>query len=107
MYFQNTTYGINLIATKVKDDKLYCQFSRQADLDITDPNNKNKSMEFNINEKPFYIIMATGPISNGNISYHSEKKVSSKTIDFTLYNEYLIKAYAGCGDVKGGFPKMS
>ena len=51
--------------------------------------------------------MATGPISNGNISYHSEKKVSSKTIDFTLYNEYLIKAYAGCADVKGGFSKMS
>ena len=94
-----------MIATKVKDDKLYCQFSRQADLDIADPNNKNKSMEFNINEKPFYIMMATGPISNGNISHHSEyPQVSSKTTDFTLYNEYLIKAYAGCGDVKGGFP---
>ena len=100
---QNTSFGVNLISTKAKDDKIYCKFSRHAHLDIEVPNSPNNSVEFDLNTMPFYLMIAEGPISddNGLIKYHTNKSISSGNIDFSLYNSHLIEVYSGCGDQKG------
>ena len=81
-------------------------------------------MEFNLNKTPFHVLMATGPVSNGAISYHTGgrfiskdaygKRKTSKDLtipifavflltDFTRYNKHLFDVYDECNKEKGCF----
>ena len=80
-------------------------------------------MEFNLNKTPFHVLMASGPMSNGAISYHTGGRIISKDAygkkaskisqfissqfffltDFTRYNKHLFDVYAECNKEKGCF----
>ena len=56
---------------------MYCKFARIADSDIKVPD-KNETVEFDLNNGQFYILMAIGPVTNGNIGYHTGGRIVSQ-----------------------------
>ena len=100
----NPTLGLSGISGRFKDDTLYCKFTREAELDLDDHHKKDDRDHFDLNEDPYFILMARGPIDEDyHIRKHNTRFASEKAYNFGDQNSYLNNVYNGCGKSKGCF----
>ena len=73
-----TSRPLNAVQSSYADNKLVCRFNLSAEYNVTDPSS-NKSFDFNLNNLPYYILLAQGPYNENNkIGHHTQKLASSK-----------------------------
>ena len=108
-------YGISNVTSQYINGQLYCKFTRDASTSIQVPNNPNNTHQvtkFDLNTKPFHILMAIGPVSEddntastGTLKKHTKAVASEKALDFSTFNSYLSDdhSYDDCGQKYGCF----
>ena len=99
----NPSQGITNATGQLVDNQLYCNFVRDAKMSITPPG-QQKAIDFDMNETPYHILLAIGPLINDTkVGHHTDKAASSKTYSFSDFNTFLDTTYAGCGTTFGCF----
>ena len=106
-------YGISNVTSQYINGQLYCKFIRDASTSIQVPNivnNTHKVMNFDLNIKPFHILMAIGPVSankntKGTLKKHTKAVASKSALDFSTFNSYISEdhSYDGCSQKYGCF----
>ena len=94
--------GITNATGQLVDNQLYCSFVRDANVSITPPG-QEKAIEFDMNETPYHILLAIGPLNDTKVGHHSDKAASTETYSFADFNTFLDTTYSGCGTTFGCF----
>ena len=98
----DTSQGITNTTGQLVNNQLYCSFVRNAKISITPPG-QEKAIEFDMNETPYHILLAIGPLNDTKVGHHSDKAASTETYSFADFNTFLDTTYSGCGTTFGCF----
>jgi len=105
--------GLSQVTTSMEDDFFSCTFLRESETSIAPPSlGDDSSVDFDLSNQSYYLLLALGPMEGTNIGYHSGGQVVSgdkvnlaefsapqmdKNVLITLHAGALILAWLLCG----------
>ena len=99
VYFNNAKYDSSPVVNSsalvksysvvIEEDATSCEFSMNSTFEVAP--NSSVVLTYDLNVNSSYLIMAEGPVKNGKISYHDQKKDSPSLVDLTLHNNFYQK----------------
>ena len=121
----NPTAGLTTISKENTDGMMKCTFTRETETVVTPPG-ADTDFSFNLKNDSFYLLLASGPMKNGNeLDYHTDKLITAERINLfdkidnsttttsttttttTISPGGNDENYSGCEDTKGcfGYPE--
>ena len=103
LLLENEKLGIYNDEVTKQEERLFCSFEREADVNITDPTGSGETLFFSANTKPYHILIAMGSITESGLpQYHSDQRYASPDpVDLPDFSPVSDTFYEGCGDTKG------
>jgi len=103
----DTSTGLSEPTVEYSNGFLHCSVVREAYTNFSTPTDPPKEVNFDLNNIPYYLLLARGGLSaDGHLVRHSEKVKTKDTVSISDYGK-IHPVYSGCTTTKGcfGYPR--
>jgi hypothetical protein len=92
---------VTVVAVDVVDGQLVCSLDLKAAFQIKTDGQNTSIITRDLNSEAYFVILATGPLKEGELQQHTERGHTSSAVWWSDYNSFLPISYHGCNETVG------